>query len=196
MDHIIIHNLKKLFPAVLPLPFGRYPLDDLNIAIGKTFDLPLPLILQARRTNDEHLRDPKAPGHDLAGGDGLDGFTQTHLVGDKAAPRGSGKKHAFPLIGIQIRFKQRFPPGIARLLWKHLPHAFPPHALVPDIGNKFKRVIMVSHIILQGACLFYKPVEIRESLRRQIMIFIEEISRQRLQALTAFPSGRKGDFSL
>ena len=61
-------------------------------ARAKAGDLLLPLGLQRSRANDEHALDALAPRQQFAGGDGLDGFAEPHVVGEQR-PFAEGEMH-------------------------------------------------------------------------------------------------------
>ena len=72
-------------------------------AAGEARDLALPLVLERGRADDQHALDAEVPGHDLRGGDGLDGLAQAHLVADQAAAGAGGEQRALALVVVERR---------------------------------------------------------------------------------------------
>ena len=80
--------------------------DDLAGASAAAFDLALPLVLERGGADDEDAFDAEVLGHDLGGGDGLDGLAEAHLVADEAAAGAGGEEDALALVVVERDLEQ------------------------------------------------------------------------------------------
>jgi hypothetical protein len=110
--------------------------DDPRRQAGEAGDLLLPLPLERGWADDEHALDAAQAPEELAGGDGLDGLAEAHLVRQQG-PLGEGQmEHALPLVGIEgdPHHVQRGPAGLdvgEEALSRLLPRGFAAFLLDP-----------------------------------------------------------------
>jgi hypothetical protein len=78
---------------------GAGAIDEAQVERGEPADLLLPLGLQGGRGDDQYAASLAEAVKEGAGGDGLDGFAEAHLVGEQRAFGEGEVQHAFALIG-------------------------------------------------------------------------------------------------
>ena len=101
MDGVVVHDLEEGIGAEADLALCPQTANDLNRALHRTFDLALPLVLEGGGADNEHPFDAEQPGHDFAGGNGLNGFAKPHFVADETAAGFGGEQGPFPLIIVE-----------------------------------------------------------------------------------------------
>ncbi len=102
MDGVVIEDFEERFglePGDAARPQAA---DDLRRPAGEALDLALPLVLERGGADDEDALDAEEAGHDLGGGEGLDGLAEAHLVADQAAAGPRGEQGAFLLVVVEI----------------------------------------------------------------------------------------------
>jgi hypothetical protein len=78
---------------------GAVAVNEAEGEVGEAADLLLPLGLQGGGGDDEHAGGATEVVQEGAGGDGLDGFAEAHLVGEEGAFGEGEVEHALALVG-------------------------------------------------------------------------------------------------
>src|SRR5262249_46014827 len=135
--HLLVIDEGKESGVLIELePLRIEPHYKANIPVGETSDLRLPFRLHGCRGNDKHASDALFSCENLAGGKGLDGLAEPHLVGQKRTLMESQMRCTFALIG-QERQLDEIEAGIGRgksgekFLPRLLARGEPPLALDP-----------------------------------------------------------------
>jgi len=78
-------SVKKAGRAIELQPFRIEPRDEARRPIREARDLLLPFRFDRSGGDDKHALDALRPRQNFAGGDGLDGLAEAHLVGQERA---------------------------------------------------------------------------------------------------------------
>jgi hypothetical protein len=92
--------------TVMGEPLCRGAADELHLPVAESVHFGPPLTLERCRTDHQHLLDFRLASQQLGRADGLDGFSQTHVVSQDGAARARGERNAVQLIGQQRDLEQ------------------------------------------------------------------------------------------
>ena len=86
--------------------------DELTVAVGEAMDFVPPLRFHRRGADDQHFGNAGFAREQLRHADGLDGFAQSHVVGQNGAAGSGGEGDAVELIGQQFDFEKFAAQGV------------------------------------------------------------------------------------
>ena len=98
---LVIDDGEERRGGIAPEAFPPGAEHELVAEARETLDLLLPFGLERGRRDDQHAGSLAEPVQQRAGGDGLDGLAQPHLVGQQRALGEGQVQHAFALVWVQ-----------------------------------------------------------------------------------------------
>ena len=155
--------------------------DHGRLAIREARDFSLPLVLERRRTDDQHTLDAELARHDLRRGNGLDRLAEPHLVGDQRAAGTGGKQRSLALVCVQLALDQPPPRAVASAARKGLADPFAPARAIAHLGDKPQHVVVAPKVVVDGRRLGQERLECGERLGPQRVLGIEVLRRERRQ---------------
>ena len=176
MNGVVIGDLEEGVGGEVDLAAGAQAADDLDGAVAEALDLALPLVLERGRADDQDALDAEEPGHDLGGGDGLDGLAQAHLVADQAAAGPRGEQDALALVIVQRHFEQVLEGGAAAAARERLGDALPAALGVAHLGDEGEHVVVAAQLVIVAVGLGEERLEAAERLRQQRAVGVEVVA--------------------
>ncbi len=124
-------------------------------------------MLERRGTDDQHALDPDVAGHDLDGGDRLDGLPQPHVVADDASARPAGEERRFLLVVVQPDAEQVLEARAADVARERLDERPLPALGVTHLGDEAERVLVAPEVGSEASRRREEHLEVREGVGAQ-----------------------------